>query len=56
MKRMTCSECGSDDVLKDAYAAWNFEKQQWELFDTYDKGSVCETCRNPCKIIEETVQ
>lgn len=43
-----CSECGSDDVRADAYAAWNTEVQDWELTQTFDKGSVCESCGGGC--------
>ena len=39
-----CRTCKSDDVRADAYAAWNVEKQEWEISATFDKGAVCEDC------------
>jgi hypothetical protein len=55
--RMVCAECGSDNVLADAYAAWNFEAQCWEVHgDVFDKGSVCEECDGECSIESEEVE
>lgn len=42
--KIVCAECGSEDVMKDAYAAWSVEDQQWELASIHDKGDVCENC------------
>lgn len=51
--KMVCSTCGSDKVLADAFAHWNVEEQQWELQNTFDKGSYCEgACDGPCRIDE----
>ena len=38
-----CSECGSDEVLHDAYAIWNSETQDFELRSVHDD-CVCEGC------------
>lgn len=43
-QKPTCSECGSDDVRADAFAAWDADSQQWEVSETYDKGGCCEGC------------
>jgi hypothetical protein len=43
-EKPTCSECGSDDVRADAFAAWNAESQCWEVASTHDKGGCCEGC------------
>lgn len=31
-----CARCGSTEIAKDAFATWNVETQQWELYSTYD--------------------
>lgn len=38
-----CPYCGSDDILVDAYAAWDIETQKWTLHATYD-----DACCNWC--------
>ena len=38
-----CRKCGSRDVRRDAWAAWNVEKQDWELAEVFDAG-FCATC------------
>jgi len=42
--KMVCSQCGSGDVKKDAYAVWDAVTQQWEACAVFDKGDVCESC------------
>lgn len=32
-----CSECGSDNVLVDAFASWNPDTQRYELDNIYDQ-------------------
>lgn len=54
--RMECSNCGSTDVLSDAYAVWDFKKQEWLLSATFDKGAYCNTCDGETRIKEVTVQ
>ena len=39
-----CSQCGSDDVLSDAYAEWDVIGQHWLLQNTFDKGAYCNAC------------
>jgi hypothetical protein len=53
--KMVCEICGSDDVLADAYAEWNVETQEWELQNTFDKGSWCNACDGECRIIDEAI-
>ncbi len=38
-----CKTCGSDDVVKDAWASWNRETGLWELMDVFDYG-FCRAC------------
>lgn len=40
--RMTCPECGSTHITKDAMAEWDETMQQWVLCAVYD----CETCQD----------
>lgn len=48
--RVVCRECGSDDVLADAYASWDVESQRWEAEDVFDKGSHCNACDGECRL------
>lgn len=36
-----CKTCGSDLVLRDAYAEWDQDKQDWVIHAVYD-AAVCE--------------
>ncbi len=38
-----CTSCGSADILRDAYACWDVDTQQWVLHSCYDLFR-CETC------------
>jgi len=38
--------------MADAYAAWNIERQEWELVNTFDKGAVCDDCDGETRIKE----
>lgn len=38
-----CPECGSENVLADAWAAWNADKQEWELDNVFD-ACICSDC------------
>ena len=53
---MYCSTCGSKDVLVDAYASWNEDKQEWEVYSTFDKGSYCNKCEGECRIVEVEIK
>ena len=44
MKHPECTTCGSDQVMCDAYAYWDYEKQSWELHSTYDGNFYCSEC------------
>lgn len=43
-QKPVCRTCGSDEVVSDAYAAWNVDRQEWEVSATFDKGATCEKC------------
>jgi len=40
---MVCRTCGSNRVLRDAWAEWDVEKQDWVLQNVFDN-SFCEVC------------
>jgi len=52
--KIVCSECGSDDVRRDANASWNIEKQEWELCAVYDNGT-CEACGEERTLDEQEI-
>ena len=55
MKRKICSECGSDNVLADAYARWNSEKNDWELDSTFDS-YYCNECEGECSVEDVEIE
>jgi DNA-directed RNA polymerase subunit RPC12/RpoP len=46
-----CSTCGSDDVSRDALAAWSVPEQRWELQTELDNAN-CERCGDETRLIE----
>ncbi|MDD2878557.1 MAG: hypothetical protein PHZ23_15165 [Acidiphilium sp.] len=49
---MVCASCGSTDVMRDAWAVWNTETQEWELGNVFDDAR-CENCDREVRIDEE---
>jgi len=49
MEKPICSTCQSDDVLVDAWAAWNANTQAWELDNTFDNAH-CNKCDGECSL------
>lgn len=49
-----CPHCGSNEILKDAYASWNVELQEWQLETTYDT-TICNLCEGEVTPIEQPV-
>lgn len=43
-----CNHCGSDRVVKDAWAVWDPETQRWELGEAFDY-SFCLNCERESK-------
>lgn len=41
--KIVCSECGSENVVRDATAAWDVELQDWTLCAVQDAG-YCNEC------------
>ena len=53
-----CSVCGSDDVVRDAYAGWNENKQRWYLCYVKELQGYCNNCKmnvliNEVKLIDK---
>jgi len=46
-----CGHCGSTEILWDAYATWNAEKQRMELESTFDM-AFCRGCDGETKVVE----
>lgn len=49
--KIVCETCGSEDVVRDAWAAWNVEKQEWGLENVFDD-MFCEDCETSTKAEE----
>lgn len=43
MQQMVCSNCGSTDVVRDAWAGWDPAQQTWVLSSVFDE-SYCNDC------------
>lgn len=46
-----CSHCKGTNVMRDAWAEWNVELQQWELGNVFDAG-FCEDCDGEARLEE----
>lgn len=53
--KMVCAYCGSENVLKDAWAEWDTEKQDWVLNNVFDH-SFCEDCDSETSLNEEPIE
>jgi len=51
---MHCTWCGSQDVRRDAYAAWDVDEQEWVLAEVFD-AVYCANCEGESKIAERYV-
>jgi hypothetical protein len=49
--RMVCRACGSEEVTRDAWAAWDAEAQEWVLGAVFDF-AFCHRCLGDAKIEE----
>jgi len=38
-----CPTCGSEAILRDAYASWDKDQQKWVLHSYYDE-TLCDGC------------
>jgi hypothetical protein len=49
--RMVCEDCGSTDVMRDAWAHWDVESQDWVLGAVFDYAH-CDACGGETNIEE----
>ena len=49
--KIVCEECGSDEVVSDAYAEWDVALQEWVMTSVCDT-VVCGECQDYCGTIE----
>lgn len=52
---IVCSECGGLDVLRDAWASWNPDTQQWELDNVFDV-VWCNDCESNTSLSERPLE
>lgn len=45
-----CADCGSENVVLDAWASWDFTKQDWALATTFD-AEFCRDCERSTTIV-----
>jgi hypothetical protein len=51
-----CRECGSENVLHDAFVRWNKETQKFEVDNVFDKGAYCCDCDGETSIDWEEME
>jgi hypothetical protein len=52
--RIKCADCGTTDVTRDAWAAWDEVAQAWVLGAIFDDG-FCHRCEREASLAEEPV-
>lgn len=53
--KMICSTCGSDQVVRDAWAEWDVATQEWVLQNVFDY-AYCQACEGDTSIKEEEIK
>ncbi|GLQ31431.1 hypothetical protein [Litoribrevibacter albus] len=51
---LTCSKCGGENVVKDAFASWDVNAQEFVLYATYDE-SYCHDCEESVSLNESVI-
>lgn len=49
-----CSNCGGENIKRDAHVEWNSELQTWELSNTYDD-FYCDDCGHDVTTYERAI-
>lgn len=47
-----CANCGSENIVKDAWAEWDIDKQEWVLSTFFDD-TFCQDCESHYNYAEE---
>lgn len=50
-----CSDCGSEDILRDGWASWDSELQIWEVSDLQDH-AWCNSCDSEAKLATRPIR
>lgn len=53
--RMVCSHCGGSDVVRDAWAEWDEEAQEWSLGTIFDHAH-CNDCDGKTRLEEKPIE
>lgn len=48
---IVCAHCGTDEVMRDAWAVWDVEAQEWVLGQVFD-AAFCEKCEGDASLEE----
>lgn len=49
LRELTCSECGGDNVVLDAYASWDVRAQEYVIDSTFDD-AYCRDCEKSVSV------
>lgn len=52
--KFTCAYCKSDEVLKDAWASWDQDQQDWVLANVFDR-AYCNSCEDETSLVMEEI-
>lgn len=53
-RKFTCAHCHSEEVVRDAWASWDEDKQEWVLDNIFDQ-AYCNTCEHETSLTEEVI-
>ena len=53
--KIVCSTCGGENVMRDAWAEWDVERQEWVLQNVFDAAH-CEDCDGETSLDEVEVE
>lgn len=53
--RIVCGTCGSTEVVRDAWAAWDEDTQQWVLENVFDE-AYCHECEDTRQLAEQPLE
>ena len=49
--KICCADCGSESVVREAWAAWDFDRQDWILSNVFDD-VFCPDCESHTKTVK----